>query len=487
MPSARLARPKFFTHPNWKVSLGDEVGEVSEIAGLPPYPEQQLLLDEIFAVDAANVTKSAAFESAAICARQQMKTGLLKQCALGWLYVDPQPLTIWSAHEFSTAQEAFRDMQALIASSPDLDSRVRKIRTAAGSEAIEMMDGSRLKFKARTGGGGRGLTGNKIILDEAFALDASQMGALLPTLISVPDPQVLYASSAGKASSAILRAVRDRGRTGGRRLMYAEWCSERRACADTPCDHAVGHPGCALDDKSLWREACPVTARRDPIEMAAIAMLRQALPPEEFMRECLGWWDEPLADSAIAADKWRDLKASESQICSEPVFGLDISMGREWATIVAAGRNADGIMHVEITSRGNAFDHRPGTDWVIDRLEEIRRAQDDFMRLVIIAGSAAESLVPELVKRGFTIERVNAQYMPAACGHFYDLAIQDDLAHLGQDELTASVTAARRKWVADRAFVWTRADTTVDLTPMYAATIAAWISDSDGDIASNVW
>lgn len=482
-----LVRPKFFTHPNWKISFGDEVGEVAALAGLPPYPEQQLLLDEIFAVDPANPTKSASFETAVICARQQLKTGLLKQCALGWLYIDPQPLTIWSAHEFGTAQEAFRDMQALIASSRDLDSRVKKIRTAAGSEAIEMMDGSRLKFKARTSSAGRGLTGSKIILDEAFALEASMMGALLPTLISVPDPQVLYASSAGTARSAILRAVRDRGRVGGPRLTWAEWCSERCACADRPCDHAPGHPGCALDDLSLWREACPTTARRDPENMAAIALLRQSLPPEEFMRECLGWWDEPLSDSAIAADIWKDMHDSFSQICSEPVFGLDISMGHEWATIVAAGTNADGAMHVEITSRGDAFDHRPGTDWVIDRLVEIRQAQDDYMRLVIVAGSAAEALVPKLVNLGFTIERVNAQHMPAACGHFYDLAIHKGMAHLKQAELDLSVTTARRKWVADRAFVWTRADTTVDLTPLYAATVAVWVAGSEGDIAANVW
>lgn len=482
-----LAVPKFFTHPDWHLSYGDEVGEVAELAGLPPYPEQQLLLDEIFARDPSDASKSASFEDAIICARQQMKTGLLKQCALGWLYVDPQPLVIWSAHEFSTAQEAFVDMQTLIASSPDLDSQVRKIRTAAGSEAIEMKDGSRLKFKARTNKGGRGLTGSKIILDEGFALEASQMGALLPTLISVPDPQVIYASSAGTANSAILRGVRDRGRKGSRRMTYAEWGSERRPCADTPCDHMPGHPGCALDDKDLWREACPITARRDPVEMGAIAQLRVALTPEEFMRECMGWWDEPLADSAISAHLWGLLKDPGSHIVGEPVFGLDITPGHEWATIVAAGRNSEGRMHLEITSRGSAFDHRPGTDWVVARLAEIRQAQGGYCRLVIAAGSAAEALVPELERAGFTVDRVKAAEVPAACGHFYDLAIHSDMSHLGQEELTASVTAARRKWVADRTFTWVRTSSTVDLSPLFAATWAAWVTDSEIDAAANVW
>lgn len=482
-----LAVPKFFTHPEWSLTYGDEVGEVAELAGLPPYPEQQLLLNEIFARSLSDPSKSASFEDAVVCARQQMKTGLLKQCALGWLFVDPQPLVIWSAHEFSTAQEAFLDMQTLIASSPDLDSEVRKIRTAAGSEAIEMKDGSRLKFKARTNKGGRGLTGSKIILDEGFALEAAQMGALLPTLISVPDPQVIYASSAGTANSAILRRVRDRGRKGSPRMMYAEWGSDRIACADVPCDHMPGHPGCALDNKALWREACPITARRDPEEMAAIAELRIALTPEEFMRECMGWWDEPLTDAAIPLQLWEQMRSPGSHVVGEPIFGLDMTPGHEWATIVAAGRNPDAHMHLEITSRGTAFDHRPGTDWVVPRLMEIRQAQNGYCRLVIAAGSAAEALVPELERSGFVVERVRAVDVPAACGHFYDLANQGLMAHLGQAELTGSVTVARRKWVADRTFTWIRTDPAIDLSPLFAATWAAWVADSEIDAAANVW
>jgi hypothetical protein len=43
---------------------------------------------------------------------------------------------------------------------------------------------------ARSKGAGRGFTGHKIILDEAYALDDKHMAALFPTLTAVPDPQV---------------------------------------------------------------------------------------------------------------------------------------------------------------------------------------------------------------------------------------------------------------------------------------------------------
>ena len=124
--SVTLAAPDYWTHPEWKVTLGDEVADVARMAGFAPYPEQQLLLDATFALDLKDPNKSAAFEVAAIASRQQLKTGFEKICALGWLFVLPQDLTIWSAHEFGTAQESARDMLALIAACPDLD------RTSSG-------------------------------------------------------------------------------------------------------------------------------------------------------------------------------------------------------------------------------------------------------------------------------------------------------------------------------------------------------------------
>src|SRR6185369_12027837 len=123
----------------------------------------------------------------------------------------------------------------------------------------------RLIFKARTKGGGRGLTGNKVILDEAFALLPTHMGALLPTLSAVEDPQVLYGSSAGKADAEVLAGIAERGRVGEIRLGYAEWSIPRGTCKDPVCEHKkppkhltdyrdwFAVTGCALDDPENWK------------------------------------------------------------------------------------------------------------------------------------------------------------------------------------------------------------------------------------------
>jgi phage terminase large subunit-like protein len=185
-------------------TYGPQVADLCKLAQFAPDPEQQLILDALFAVGEDD--KAVALENAVIVGRQNLKTGVLKQATIGWLFLTDQRLVVWSAHEFRTAQEAFRDMEELIMGTPSFARRVKAIHRGNGDEAIELFGNRRLMFKARTKSGGRGLSGDKIILDEGFALQPTHMGSLFPTLAARPDPQVVYASSAGKVESGVLRA-----------------------------------------------------------------------------------------------------------------------------------------------------------------------------------------------------------------------------------------------------------------------------------------
>lgn len=232
MPSALLAdlvEPAFHTGPPSERTLGPEVAERCEAVGYPPDGEQRMVLDDVFAMDPAG--KVAAFEAAVIAARQNLKSGAFKQCALSWLFVSEVDLIIWSAHEFNTARETHRDLANLIEGSDELRPRLKAVNFGNGNEKIELRSGQRILFKARTKTGGRGLSGDRVVLDEAFHLHGDHMGALLPTLAVRPDPQVLYGSSAGLSHSDVLRAIRNRGRSGrSARLAYIEWCAPRGGC-----------------------------------------------------------------------------------------------------------------------------------------------------------------------------------------------------------------------------------------------------------------
>lgn len=438
------------------------MGEVCRLAGFPPDPEQQLLLDDVFGVVDE---RAVVLEAAVVAARQNIKTAAAQMCCMGWLFVTEQRLVVWSAHQFATAQEAFRDLDELCASDPWFSRQVARVWRGNGDESIELKSGARLLFRARTKGGGRGLSGDKVVLDEAFALHPMHMGALLPTLSARPDPQVLYASSAGLADSDVLRSVRDRGRVGDPSLAYLEWGdrSPRSGCAADDCSHVLGVAGCALDDESRWLAANPALGRR--IDLGYVAAERRALPPEEFARERLGWWDEPgSSDVALTVEEWAVL-AGDAGPSGSLVFGVDVGPGLVSASVVAS----DGSC-LELVDRA------PGASWLVARMVELADRH-------VAAGFALDpsgpvgSLVPEMDAAGLTLLPVDGKDSVRACAALVAAVKERRVSHRGESEFEAAVVGARRRVVGD-GHKWSRRDSTVDITPLVAATVALWAATS---------
>lgn len=457
-----LVRPAYFTHPDYSRTLGGEVGELSALAGFPPDPEQQLLLDATFAMDHRGM--HAAFEVCIICARQNMKTGFFKQVALGKAFILDRKLMVWSAHEFSTAQEAFRDLTELIENCPSLDRRVKRISRGNGDEEIELLGGARIKFKARTKTGGRGLSGEDVFLDEGFALQPTHMGALLPTLSAQPDPQVLYGSSAGLDTSAVLRGIRDRGRAGDGRLVYMEFCAPTGGCETEGCRHELEAVGCALDDRESLRAANPQAGRR--ISWQYLADERRALAPAEYARERLGWWDEPLelAKGDIDLDLWGRLANPGIPAPTGPcALAIDVPPDRSTTSLAVAWRAESGRIAVMVHVL-------EGTSTAVKAVKGLQETLN-LLDISLHAGGPAGSLVADLTAAGVDVTPVTTQAMAQSTGALVDLVKNAGIEHLDQPELNAAVAAGRLRNTGDAQY-WDRRDLT-DISPLVAVTLAA--------------
>lgn len=469
-----LVEPAFRSEPEYAYTLGPEVADLCRDVNFGPDPEQAMALDAIFGRKLNG--KSSAFEVSLICCRQNLKTGVFKQAALGWLYLTEEGLIVWSAHEFATSQEAFRDLEELITGYDMLRREVKKITHGNGEEAIEMMCGSRVVFKTRTKGGGRGLSGNKVILDEGFALRPMHMGALLPTMSAKPDPQVLYGSSAGMADSGILRGVRDRGRPGtDPRLAYLEWCApppEKACAAGKGCTHSLTSVGCACDDPAYWQVANPALGRRISIEF--ISGERRAMPPSEFGRERMGWWDDPVEGvSPISEAQWKSCLDKKSKVDGVVAVAFDVAMDRSTSAVGIVGYRKDGLTH------GEVVEHRPGTGWLADRLDEIADRNETCV-LVLDPSSPAGSLEKELNNRGWSTKPVAGQRQlmlvgardyAQACGALADEINDNQFRHIGQKPLDDAADGVRTRQLAD-AWAWARKDSSADITPLIAVTLA---------------
>lgn len=336
---------------------------------------------------------------------------------------------------------------------------MKQIRTANGSEMIELKTGQRLRFVARSKGSGRGFTADLIILDEAYNLGDQEMAALLPTLSARPNPQVWYASTAGDLDSVQLGRVRERGIKGNDPdLAFFEWS----------VDEAAYEPG----DPRGWAQANPALGIRLTEEY--IRREHSALSPEAFARERLtvGTYPTDALDAwaVISRDAWMALADPRSQAQDPVAFAVEVAQVAPYrmvAAIGASGFRSDGRVHVEVV------DHQDGTDWVPARLAELRRKHRPCAT-VIDPSSHAGALIEDVARQGVeVVSPFAARDAAMACGQFRELVAAGGLAHLDQPLLTASLGGATTRPLSD-AVAWDRKNAAVDLSPLVACSLAAW-------------
>ncbi len=448
----RLIEPDFWSCPHGSrvrpdpiMTFGPEVADLNARAGFAPDPQQELALDLIFAIRPDGSPDS--FAGCVICCRQNLKTGLFKQAALGWIFVTEEPTVVWSAHEMITTTDAQRDLENLITGRPFLSKHLAPgitngIFYGSLGQRFEFASGQQILFKARTNTGGRGLARRKLILDEAFALTPAMMGAIVPVLMAQEHAQMLYGSSAGKADSDVLRDVRDRGRSGkSPRLWYLEWLSEREACADPDCTHPkdalVRGLDCALDREHLLVKANPAVST-GRITVERLRDVRQELPPEEYMRECLGWWDEDDdSDDApfnpFSGEGWR-ATGVDVEGAGSPAFFVTVAKGMASAFIAVAGW-VDGVAHIDVA------DHRDGVGWLSSRVGELHERYPEAEFGAYSAGPV-KSWLPQLADLGVELRLLSSPEAGSAYAHLAKGTEDRSFTHSPEPAVMESFEAA---------------------------------------------
>lgn len=425
--------------------------ELAAAAGLALDPWQRLAL-EVGLSERADGSW-AAFEVAVLVSRQNGKGAILEARELFGLFLGGERLILHSAHEFKTAKEAFYRMRRLIEDSPDLDRRVKQVKQSNEEVSIELLSGQRLRYVARSSGGGRGFTGDCVILDEAYNLGPEQMAALLPTLSARPNPQLWYTSSAPMASSVQLHRVRQRAMSDSPgRLAFLEWSIAPDDPHDDPVSWAKANPGLGIR----------ISAEHIAAEMDAMEGV--------FARERLGVPDDPPSDAQdriIAVADWDAAADPESAVDGPVGFAVDVTPDRQWASVCVAGARSDGLFHVELV------EHRRGTSWVVPWLRE-RLVKWPNVGVALDPSGPAGSLVPELHSVGLEPRLSSARDMAQACGRFVDVIADGRLRHVGEPKLNVAVAGARRRTLGD-AWAWARRDTSVDLSPLVGVTLALWL------------
>ena len=445
--SSHLSTPRFATPRSpHRESVGSEIAAIAALLGQPLLPWQRLVAD--VGGELLNDGRPAYRTIVLVVPRQAGKTTL----TLSWMihrairWGSPQNI-VYTAQSGHHARKKFRNDQLPIVEASRIRTAVERIYLAAGLEGILFKNGSRVEPLPSTASAMHGKTIDLAVLDEArFDKDNSREAGALPAMATRRDAQLLIVSAAGDIESTFLwdkvekgRASVENGVTEG--IAFFEWSAPDDADIDDPATWAH-HPGLG-----------------HLITEETIAHARQTTKSvDEFAQEWLGIWSKAV-ETVITPAVWQKCQDRKAAPDGPLAFAVDVALDRSRATVAVCDR----------AGRIEIVESRAGMDWVAERIRALsRRHKAPF---VVDGYGPAGTLVEPLEALGIAITRYTTRDVVAACGLFYDAIQAHTIKVRPNDDLDAAVASVKKRTLG-AGWLWARNNVDVDITPLYAATLA---------------
>lgn len=388
--------------------------------------------------------------------RQVGKTFTIGGLLIGLAIEFPGMRIVWTSQHSKTNMNTFRAMQGIVQRKA-LRSKIKTIRGSHGDEEIVFSNSSVIMFGAREFGFGRGMDAvDVMVFDEAQKLGIKALEDMIPATNRARHPHGALVFLIGTPP----RPVDDGDAFALKRKSGIE---------KAPGSFFVeisADPDADPDDRRQWKLANPSFPLHTPVE--AMLRMRALIPSEDsWMREALGVWDAVDTQQVIDPALWAKREDESSVPSSRFVLGVDAEPLGGSTSVSFAGLRDDGSVHVELDEQ------RKGTAWVPKHVADLYKS-NDISAVVLDAKSPALALVDDMRKLGVRrIVETTSVDMATACEQFHSWATEGGLVHLGQHQLTESLSIARKRSLGDR-WAWSRKTTDADITPVVSATLAAW-------------
>jgi phage terminase large subunit-like protein len=447
--------PRVWTPPARELTpqttRGFEVIEFAEsVLGLTLFPWQKWLF--IHALE-LNEDRSYRFETVVVeVARQNGKTLCMKVLSLWRMYLDRAPLVIGTAQNLDTSEEAWLAAVELAESVPDLAAEIEAVDKAAGRKQLRLKSGERYKIAAASRRGGRGLSGDLVLLDELREHQTwDSWGAVTKTTMARPQSQVWAFSNAGDRFSVVLKHLRTQAIAAVAENKVSSLALFEWSASDN----------CDILDREGWAQANPSLGYL--INERSIEAAASTDPENVFRTEVLCQWVDVVQDPPIDLDAWARCRDEEATITGDVVFAVDVAPDARSAAICASSNRGDGVFVIDVV------EHHGGIEWVVPRMVELN--QHSPVAIVLDPRSEAGQLLPDLARAGVDVTMVKTSDVAAACGAFASAVRAGRVRHLGQDSLDIAVSGATRRRVGE-SWAFNRRDFAVDISPLYAAALA---------------
>jgi hypothetical protein len=452
-----------------------------------------------------------------LIARQNGKTTLIELKNLWKMYVLQVPLVIGTAQKLDLAEESWMKAVEIAEGVPELAREIGQVNRTNGKKSLALTNGSRWKIEPATRGGGRGLSGDDVNLDELREHQSwTSWGAVTKTTMARANAQIFAFTNAGDDKSVVLNTVQEQARAAALAILelldslgrgvtteqvqqaaedqsidtsvfLAEWSvPDDVKCT---CLRSGSHPhkaDCQLQDRQLWAQANPSLGYT--ITEHAIASALATDPEAIFRTEVLCQRVPDLGQAQIDTEQWRRLGDSESRRApgAEIVISADISPSRDHASIVMYSTREDGKGHTEL------IEYYSGSQvvLVVQRLAELKERHNP-MAFTIDSSGPASSLEVELAKVGIKRAQIyqvdvagpdgyyvevdrwdrgglyipTSQEVAAGAAQFSDAVRDGEIRHRNQPPYDQAAGAVKPRPRGD-GFVWGRRLASVDITPI---------------------
>ena len=421
-----------------------------------------------------------------LVARQNGKSTVAQVLVLWAMFVLGVLLILGTAQNLDTSEETWEGAVNLVEESEQLAPLLDKVVRVNGKKELRVDGGHRYKVAAATRRGGRGKTGDVVLMDELREhLTWEAWGAVTKTTNARPDALILCMSNAGDAYSVVLRHLRYKAHAA---LGDPDgWCAsvgDMGGGGDDGDeeDDSLGifewsaPPGCSKWDRGGWAQANPSLGYTITERVLASSAATDA--ERIFRTECLCQWvetirEEPFPEGAWDAGMDNEAHAAEG---SELAFGIDVSGDRTHTSVAVAGWTDAGRPYVEVVA------YRTGMTWPLTWLAE-RAPKYGRIRIAWQKrGAPVSSMAEELAAvGGVEPTEVEGRDLAAWCGRLWDsvaacLPGSDSdarpLAHRPQPALDMAAKTAATKPVGDSAWVFDRSKSPEDCSPLVACAMA---------------
>ncbi|MBW3083800.1 hypothetical protein [Bifidobacterium phasiani] len=445
---------------------GPAVGVVSEALGHPLIPWQRLVADIAgeYRVDEQGRKVLAHPRVVVTVPRQAGKTTVDEAGHIRSLLMGPNRIGWYVAQRGTDAVAHFKQVVKDVEASPALRPLIADVKYTAGDMGLWLKNGSVFKPSPPTDSSGHGFQGDRITLDEAWAFNAQQGGALLqafvPTTITRlqltgQQPQLWIMSTEGTADSTFLNPLLSECRRG--------------QCPDS---WAVIDYGLPLD--------------ADPEDLDAVwashpgaghLFTRRQLRGfrDEFRNDPAGWRrafcnirDDGALERVYTDDIWQaGVCDGDTPDMAHAALGVAVDIDQAATSIVVAWTGRDGIAAARLLR------HIPGTIGAADMVAGL--AEPHGLPVWLDRKGPASIIADQLAAYhpDTRIADMTAADMAATGPSMLDLMRNQAVRHHPSPALDKAVGVAVRRWSGDTWYL-DRRQSPGDISPVEAMQLAVW-------------